>query len=122
MQARIQSLQATLASDSSQHAAAYSQLQQQHEQLHRERDAASHKGNNHNSMHSFTAGAVQLLLCKTDPVACHMCHYCVSHVCVHVGVSVYLCMCGCVYVCMCICMCICMHACECLIVYMHACI
>ena len=44
MQARIQSLQATLASDSSQHASAYSQLQQQHEQLQQEREAATHKG------------------------------------------------------------------------------
>ena len=44
MQARIQSLHATLASDSSQHAAAYSQLQQQHEQLQQEREAATHKG------------------------------------------------------------------------------
>ena len=44
MQARIQSLQATLASDSTQHAAAYSQLQQQHEQVQQEREAATHKG------------------------------------------------------------------------------
>ena len=44
MQARIQSLQVTLASDSSQHASAYSRLQQQHEQLQQEREAAFHKG------------------------------------------------------------------------------
>ena len=49
MQARIQSLQATLVSDSSQHAAAYSQLQQQHEHLHREHEAASHKGDPSNA-------------------------------------------------------------------------
>ena len=44
MQARIQSLQVTLASDSSQHASAYSRLQQQHEQLQQEREAAIYKG------------------------------------------------------------------------------
>ena len=45
MQARIQLLQVTLASDSSQHASAYSQLQQQHEQLQHECESATHKGN-----------------------------------------------------------------------------
>ena len=44
MQARIQSLQVTLASDSSQHASAYSQLQQQHEHLQHERESATQKG------------------------------------------------------------------------------
>ena len=44
MQARIKALQATLASDSSQHAAAYRDLQQQHERLQRDKEAALNKG------------------------------------------------------------------------------
>ena len=44
MQARIKTLQATLASDSSQHAAAYRDLQQQHGRLQHEKEAAVNKG------------------------------------------------------------------------------
>ncbi len=51
MQTRINALQATLAADSAQHAAAYAELQHQNERLQSDKESAYGKGDPSFSMH-----------------------------------------------------------------------
>ena len=95
MQPRITTLQATLAADSAQHAAAYAELQSQAESVQRDRESACGKGES-------------VLMC----------------VCVCVCVCMHACKCVCVCVCVCVraYKCVYVYVCVCGMTHVHTCL